>query len=136
MMQPTKDRPGYHPQVRRKPVSVCLPRSRQVRSRLRDAWPQRHMRTTGVRRSRLSAFRGLAPSPTLPRAAQSVISSRQPDLPHLHRAEMRASHGLPLFFLYLLFYGDDRPCAAVTQILGPTAGAPSVCRQHVCDQNP
>jgi hypothetical protein len=46
---------------------------------------------------------------------------------------MRTSNGLPLVLLYFPFYGDDRPCAAVTQTLGPTAGDPGVCRQHVGD---
>jgi hypothetical protein len=64
MMQPTKDRPGYHPQVRRKPVSVCLPRSRQVRSRLRDAWPQRHMRTTVI----------IMPDPCVQQTSQVVLA--------------------------------------------------------------
>ncbi len=45
MMQATKDGTGDHTQMRWKPVPVVLEWSRQVRGRLRDTWPQRHMRT-------------------------------------------------------------------------------------------
>lgn len=44
---------------------------------------------------------------------------------------MRTSNGLPLLLLDLPFEADDRPYAAVTQTLGPAAGDPGGCRQHV-----
>jgi hypothetical protein len=44
---------------------------------------------------------------------------------------MRTSNGLPLLLLYLPFEGEDRQYAPVTQNLGPAAGDPGGCRQHV-----
>jgi hypothetical protein len=66
MMQAPKDRTGSHPQVLGKPVSVCLPRSRQVRRWLRDAWPQGQMRTALI----------IMPDPFLQQASQVVLGER------------------------------------------------------------
>jgi hypothetical protein len=45
VVQTTKDGMGHYPQMGRKPVPVVLPQNRQARGRLRNAWPQGHMRT-------------------------------------------------------------------------------------------